>query len=132
MLLFLLLAQPGFPPDNPDSWKLAGTAKVMCSAIFVSRRNPEEARAHVADYFLGEKLDSLSNVEVNLNRKLVRPTLANRLTREAQFYGDQGCVIHQPGKDTVFFKPESVTSRLPDPATTPWPMGDLIPTGPPP
>jgi len=30
-----LRAQPGMPPDNPDSWKLAGTAKVLCSALFV-------------------------------------------------------------------------------------------------
>jgi hypothetical protein len=22
-------AQPGFPPDDPDSWRVAGTAKVL-------------------------------------------------------------------------------------------------------
>ena len=132
MLLLLLLTQPGMPPDNPDSWKVAGTAKVLCSAIFVSHRDPEEARAHVADYFLREKLDSLTNVEIDRTRKLVRLTLANRITREAKLYGDQGCIIHQPGKDSVFFRPVPVESRLPDAATTPWPMGDLMPSGPPP
>ena len=121
-----LRAQPGVPPDDPDSWKTAGTAKVLCSALFVSGREYAEARAHLLDYFLGEKLDSITRVEVQPARKVVRLTLANRITREAKLYGDQGCIIHQPGRDTVFFTPVRVRSALPDAATTPWPMGDLI------
>src|SRR5436189_4532755 len=95
-------SQPGFPPDDPDSWRVAGTAKVLCSALFVSGRELNEARANVSAYFLGAKIDSISNVEVDRQRKLVRLSLANRITREAKFYGDQGCVIHQPGRDSVF------------------------------
>jgi len=60
----------------------------------------------------------------------VRVTLANRITREAKLYGDQGCVIHQPGRDTVFFTPVRVTTELPDASTMPWPMGDVLPSGP--
>ncbi len=123
-------AQPGMPPNDPDSWKVAGTAKVLCSALFVSGRDSAEARAHVADYFLREKLDSLSAFQIDRQRKLVRLTVAGRITREAKLYGDQGCIIHQPGRDSVFFTPVRVTSRLPDAATTPWPMGDLLPNGP--
>ncbi|MDQ3697338.1 MAG: hypothetical protein M3373_04850 [Gemmatimonadota bacterium] len=111
------VAQPGFPPDNPDSWRVAGTAKVLCSALFVSGRDEAEARAHVAPYFLGAKLDSITAFEIDRQRKLVRLTLANRITREAKLYGDQGCVIHQPGRDTVFL-------------TMPWPMGDVLPAAP--
>lgn len=125
-----LSAQPGFPPDNPDSWKLAGTAKVLCSALFVSGREQAEARRNVADYFLREKLDSLTEFHVDRQRRLVRLTLANRITRQAKQYGDQGCVIHQPGKDTVSFKPVRVATTLGDAATTPWPMGDLLPSTP--
>jgi CubicO group peptidase (beta-lactamase class C family) len=128
--LALAGAQPGFPPDDPDSWRVAGTAKVLCSALFVSGRDQAEARANVSAYFLGNKLDSITAFEVDRQRKLVRLTLANRITREAKHYGDQGCVIHQPGKDSVFFTPVRVTTRLPDPATTPWPMGDVLPSGP--
>jgi CubicO group peptidase (beta-lactamase class C family) len=127
-----LRAQPGMPPNDPDSWKVAGTAKVLCSALFVSGRELAEARAHVSDYFLREKLDSISDLHVDRERKLVRLTVAGRITREAKLYGDQGCVIHQPGSDTVHFTPVRVTSRLPDSATTPWPMGDLLPNEPPP
>ena len=43
----------------------------------------------------------------------------DRITREAKLYGDQGCIIHQPGRDSVFFKPVRVTTSLPDAATTP-------------
>ncbi len=120
-------AQPGIPPNDPDSWKVAGTAKVLCSALFVSGRDLAEARAHVADYFLREKLDSITDLHVDQSRGLVRLTVANRITREAKRYGDQGCVIHQPGRDTVFFAPVRVTTTLPDAATAPWPMGDLLP-----
>jgi CubicO group peptidase (beta-lactamase class C family) len=124
------LAQPGSPPNDPDSWRVAGTAKVLCSALFVSGREQAEARAHVAGYFLGAKLDSITGFHVDRDRKLVRLTLANRITREAKLYGDQGCVIHQPGRDTVYFTPVRVTSRLPDASATPWPMGDVLPAGP--
>ena len=121
-------AQPGFPPNDADSWRLAGTAKVLCSALFVSGREEQEARANLSPYFLGARLDSISAVHVDRQRKLVRLTLANRITREAKQYGDQGCVIHQPGRDTVFFKPVRVTTSLPDASTMPWPMGDVLPT----
>src|SRR5438105_8668957 len=93
-------AQPGFPPNDPDSWRLAGTAKILCSSLFVSGREESEARAHWTDYFIGAKLDSITNVQIDRQRKLVRLTLANRITREAKLYGDQGCIIHQPGRDS--------------------------------
>src|SRR5688500_1237441 len=124
------LAQPGFPPDNPDSWRVAGTAKILCSALFVSGRDSAEARDHVTPYFLGAKVDSITKLEVDRRRKLVRLTVADRITREAKLYGDQGCIIHQPGRDSVFFKPVRVTTRLPDASTTPWPMGDVLPATP--
>src|SRR6187200_2571297 len=127
-----LQAQPGMPPNDPDSWRVAGTAKILCSALFVSGRRLGEALDHVSDYFLGARLDSISDVHVERERGLVRLTVANRITREAKRYGDQGCVIHQPGRDTVFFTPVPVKSALPDAATTAWPMGDLIADEPPP
>jgi CubicO group peptidase (beta-lactamase class C family) len=119
-------AQPGVPPNDPDSWTLAGTAKILCSSLFVSGRDESEARAHLTSYFLGRKVDSITKVEVDRQRKLVRLTLADRVTREAKLYGDQGCVIHQPGRDTVFFTPVRVTTTLPDASTMSWPMGDRL------
>jgi len=123
-------AQPGFPPNDPDSWRVAGTAKILCSALFVSGRDSAEARAHVTPYFLGVMVDSITNVEVDRKRKLVRLTVANRITREAKLYGDQGCIIHQPGRDSIYFKPVRVATTLPPASTMPWPMGDVLPDGP--
>ena len=123
-------AQPGYPPNDPDSWNVAGTAKILCSAVFVSGRDPDEARAHVTSYFIGNKLDSITDFRVDRRRKLVSLTLANRITREAKLYGDQGCIIHQPGRDSIFFKPVRVTTRLGDASKMPWPMGDVLPDTP--
>ena len=125
-----LRAQPGFPPNDPLSWQTAGTAKVLCSALFVSGRELPEARAHLASYFLGPRLDSITNIDVDHERKRVRLTVAGRVTREAQAYGDQGCIIHQPGTDTVHFAPVPVTSSLPPAETLDWPMGDRLPATP--
>ena len=124
------LAQPGFPPNDPDSWRVAGTAKILCSAVFVSGRDTAEARTHVTPYFLGPMVDSITRMDVDRQRKLVRLTVANRITREAKLYGDQGCIIHQPGRDSVFFRPVRVTTKLPDASTMPWPMGDVLPNAP--
>jgi CubicO group peptidase (beta-lactamase class C family) len=125
-----LEAQPGFPPNDPDSWRVAGTAKILCSAVFVSNRDSAEARAHVTTYFLGNKIDSITKFEIDRRKKLVRLTVADRITREAKLYGDQGCIIHQPGRDSIYFKPLAVTTRLPGATTTPWPMGDVLPNTP--
>jgi CubicO group peptidase (beta-lactamase class C family) len=120
----------GFPPDSPESWRVAGTAKVFCSALFVSGRDSAEAHSHIAPYFLGAQLDSITKVDIDRSRRRVRLTLADRITREARQYGDQGCVIQQPGRDSLYFRPVRVTSTLPDASTLPWPMGDVLPTTP--
>ncbi|MEO7966533.1 MAG: hypothetical protein ABIT38_21755 [Gemmatimonadaceae bacterium] len=46
-------------------------------------------------------VDSITKFEVDRQQRLVRLTVANRITREAKLYGDQGCIIHQPGHDSV-------------------------------
>jgi CubicO group peptidase (beta-lactamase class C family) len=124
------IGQPGFPPNDPDSWRVAGTAKILCSALFVSGRDSAEALAHVTPYFLGPKVDSITRFAIDRQRKLVRLTVADRIAREAQLYGDQGCIIHQPGRDSVFFTPVRVTTALTAASAMPWPMGDVLPSTP--
>jgi CubicO group peptidase (beta-lactamase class C family) len=52
--------------------------------------------------------------------------------RVAKHSGSQGCITLPVGKTDVLFKPSIVRSGLPDANTQPWPMGDLVPSSPPP
>lgn len=52
------------------------------------------------------------------------------MIRTAKYLGSQGCVTLPIGKNAVNFTPVVVKSRLPDPATQPWPMGDMLPREP--
>jgi CubicO group peptidase (beta-lactamase class C family) len=115
---------------TPIALGLAGYAKVLCSAVFVSRREPAEAFTN-SGYFLMED-DQRAGVTYAVDReqKLVRMTKGT-LTRTAKFYGDQGCIIHQQNHDGIYFTPVPVKTRLPDAASQPWPMGDAPPTTPP-
>ncbi len=119
---------PYAPSVTPANLGIAGYAKVLCSAIFVSGRKLEDAR-NVSGYFMVPEKDrgEVSDISVDRDRKAVRVTLRD-LSREARYFGDQGCVIVPEGKDSVFFEPAAVTTTLPDPATQDWPMGDVLPS----
>ena len=115
-----------------------GLAKVLCSAVFVSGRDLDEALLNSATFastadraLLGARKPGSSEANIRLDREngLVQVTL-HGFTGRAKYIGDQGCVILPPGFDDVFFKPVQVTSSLPDPRTQPWPMGDLLPDTP--
>jgi CubicO group peptidase (beta-lactamase class C family) len=119
---------PYAPSVTPSSLGIAGYAKVLCSAVFVSGRKLEDAR-NVSGYFLVPETDfeHITDISVDHDRKAVRVTLRDLLTREARYFGDQGCVIIPEGEEGVFFEPVPVASRLPDPSTQDWPMGDVLP-----
>ncbi|MBP7775599.1 MAG: serine hydrolase [Acidobacteria bacterium] len=115
---------PDTPYQSPTSLGAASYAKILCSAVFVSGRDADEARQNSA-YFLIPERDRIQEVTVDVDRaaKRVKATLRGT-TRTAAFYGDQGCVIHPEGRDQVFFTPTPVTSTLPSASGEPWPMGD--------
>jgi CubicO group peptidase (beta-lactamase class C family) len=119
------------PEGTPISLGLAGYAKVLCSAVFVSGRDAAEA-FHNSGYMLfpQENLSGVTYV-VDRDQKLVRMTHGS-VTRTAKFYGDQGCIIHAEHHDGIFFTPVPVKTRLPEAASQTWPMGDKDPEGPPP
>jgi len=121
-------AVPYAPASTPSSLGLAGYAKVLCSAVFVSGRDPEEAGRNSA-YFMMPEGDrgAITGTEIDREKKQVQVTLRKALTRTARFYGDQGCVILPEGSNRVFFEPVAVKSSLPDPMSQPWPMGDRLP-----
>ena len=115
------------PPGDPLTHHAAGYAKIMCSAVFMSGLAPDFAAENVgfftAPYRQRAKLRKPVIDRVN---KAVHVTLPNGVTRTAQYLGSQGCVTLPIGESAMNFKPVAVTSRLPDPATQLWPMGDML------
>ena len=117
----------GFSPrDTPLTLGAAAYAKILCSAIFVSGRDEAEARKNSAYFLTPEAEREHVTTEVDRARRIVRATVRGVVTRTAGFYGDQGCVIHPEGTDSVFFTPTAVTTLLPDAKSQPWPMGDAV------
>jgi CubicO group peptidase (beta-lactamase class C family) len=117
------------PSGTPIELGLAGYAKVLCSAIYVSGRDANEAAKNSGFFMMPEGQADKVSWMVDRDAKIVRMTLGD-VTREAKFYDDQGCIIHQQNKPGIFFTPEAVKTTLPDAATQPWPMGDSEPAGP--
>lgn len=124
LLLGAASAEPRYSPvGTPLELGLAGYAKVLCSAVFVSNRDPDEA-FHNSGYFLmpADRRDGHGiTYAVDREQKRVSMT-AGEITRSAKFHGDQGCIIET--KEGLHFKPVPVKTRLPDAASQPWPMGD--------
>ena len=114
-----------FAPEGitPISLGLAGYAKVLCSAVFVSERDPAEAFKDSGYFLFPDEHRKDVTYAVDRAQKLVRMTHGS-ITRTAKFYGDQGCIIHPEDHDGIYFTPVPVKTRLPDAVSQPWPMGD--------
>ena len=116
------------PPGDPLAHHAAGYAKVMCTAVFMTSFAPDFAAENVgyfrAPYAVRAKL---GKPVIDRASKAVHVTLPNGITRTAKYLGSQGCVTLPLGESTVHFTPVVVKSQLPDAATVPWPMGDVLP-----
>ena len=129
---------PGYgqAPRASSEFSLNRVAKILCSAVFVSERDLDEALRNSARRILPEadwqrlvgrsEEDSDAELRIDWNARTVRATL-HGFSGRAKHHGDQGCVILPAGLDEVFFKTATVESLLPDPAHQPWPMGDRLP-----
>jgi len=119
------------PPGDPLTHHAAGYAKVMCSAVFMTGLAPDFAAENVGFFTApyGQRA-KLGNPVIDRANNAVHVTLPNGVTRTARHLGSQGCVTLPIGAGDVNFKPVAVKSRLPDPATQPWPMGDVLPQEP--
>jgi hypothetical protein len=105
----------------------SGFAKIICSAVFVTGLDPDFAAENVG-YFTApyEVRHKLGKPIIDRAEKAVHVTLPNGVTRTANYLGSQGCVTLPVGQASVNFTPANVASRLPDPFTQPWPMGDVL------
>ena len=108
---------------------LQGSAKVLCSAVFVSNRDPEEFARNSGFWFMPDDQADQVKWTVDRERKVVT-TSVGTTSRSARYYGDQGCIIDRAGKDGIEFTPVPVRTTLPDAMTQDWPMGDRLPASP--
>ncbi len=115
------------PPGDALEHHTSGFAKILCSAVFITGLNPDFAAENVG-YFSSpyEERSKVSERVVDRENKAVHLTLPNGVTRTAKFLGDQGCVTLPKGEDAVYYEPVEVESTLPDPASQPWPLGDVL------
>ena len=111
----------------------SGYAKIMCTAVFVTGLDPAFAAENVG-YFTAPYAEraTLGTPKIDRRRETVEVTMPNGTVRVAKHVASQGCVTLPIGKNDVFFTPTTVAPKVPDPKTTAWPMGDVLPPGPPP
>ncbi|MGH9319140.1 MAG: serine hydrolase domain-containing protein [Vicinamibacteria bacterium] len=119
------------PPGDALEHHTAGFAKVLCSAVFITGLDPDFAAENVG-YFTSppEERGKVTERRIDREGKAVHLTLPSGVVRTAKYLGDQGCVALPIGKDSVEYTPVELESKLPDAASTPWPMGDRLPEEP--
>jgi CubicO group peptidase (beta-lactamase class C family) len=119
------------PPGEALNHHTAGFAKILCSGVFITGLEPADAAANVGGFTSPfDQRGHVVDTVVDFESQSVSLTLASGVKRTAKRYKSQGCVSHAIGEDSVYFTPSAVTPMLPDAASTPWPMGDVIPDDP--
>ena len=107
----------------------AGFAKVLCSAVFLTGLDFEEAQTQIGGFTSRhEYRDRLPGRRLDRENGRVHITTDTGVTRTAVLHGDQGCVALPKGEDAPSYETVPVTSALPEDA--PWPMGDRLPDEP--
>jgi len=111
------------PKGSPTVNGLAGFAKILCSAVYVSGRDDKEAARNSAAFFMPNAERDQVTWAIDKDLKAVTATFGTE-SRSAMFTGDQGCIIQNPDSPGIHFKPVAVKSSLPAAETQAWPMGD--------
>ena len=117
------------PRGDALSHNTAGYAKIMCSAVFITGLTPEFAAENVG-YFTAPFAEraKVGKPKIDYEKKTVSIEIPNGITRTAIYTEGQGCITLSEGRNSLYFKPIKISRNLPDATTTPWPMGDKLPT----
>ena len=117
------------PSFDTMAYYASGYAKIMCSAVFVSKLDPLFAAYNVGGFVSPFESRSLMGTPiVDTVLKTVTITLPNGERRMAKYLGDhcQGCVSLPVGSNMVFYKPQKILPLIPDGENIDWPMGEKI------
>ena len=115
------------PPGDPNEHYTMGFARTLCSGVFVTGLDEDFAAENIG-YFTSpyETRSVVVKREVDHENKMVHLTMENGVVRTAKYIGDLGCVPLPIGETEPYYEPPEIVSTLPDPAGTPWPMGDVL------
>ena len=101
------------------------TAKILCSAVFVSRRDPAAVRRQDLARF------GYFDTEIDRERRTVTAALYGFAARRAVFRDGLGCTL-AIGKSVEEIRAQETGDLTPRPAhdrSEPWPLGDGAPAG---
>jgi CubicO group peptidase (beta-lactamase class C family) len=113
-------------PGDSMSHHASGFAKILCSAVFITGLDFDFAAENIGYFTAPYHIRSKLKRELDIEEQAIHVTLPNGIIRTAKFFGDQGCICLPEGEEKPFFDPVEVTSSLPNPASQPWPMGDVV------
>ena len=115
------------PPGDINAHYTMGFARTLCSAVFVTGLDEDFAAANVG-YFTSppETRSIVVERDVDYENRMVSLTMDNGVVRSAKYLGDLGCVPLPIGETKPYYDPPDIVSTLPDAATTPWPLGDVL------
>ena len=92
------------PPGEALHHHTAGFARTLCSAVFLTGLDPEDAAANIGGFTSPfEERRHVVDTVVDFERQSVSLTLPDGVTRVATRYNDQGCVALPIGEDSVYF-----------------------------
>lgn len=115
------------PPGDPLAHATAGFAKILCSNVFLSGLDPAFAAANTGFFSSPpESRSAVTDTVVDFEDRRVHLTLPDGTVRSAKQHGSQGCLALPIGESEPYYEAVEVTPDLPDPETTPWPMGDVL------
>ncbi len=119
------------PPGEARHHYTAGFAKILCSAVFITGLDPDDAAANVGGFISPfEQREYVTDIRIDRDRQQVALTLPDGVIRTARRYGSQGCVARPMSQETLQFTPSIIEPNLPPADTTAWPMGDVLPDDP--
>lgn len=97
-------------------------AKCLCTAVFESKRNPEEAFKNSNGLTIEEEFMPFVSYEIDYDNRKATVFMGDSIKRIASYVGDQGCILDI--EKGLYFKPVKVISALPSADSMDWPMGD--------
>ncbi len=105
----------------------AGYAKILCSAVFISKLGADLATENFGGFVAPfESRSFMGKPIIDHTKKTVTINLPGGDKRVAKYLGDhcQGCVSLPKGKDSIYYIPQKVLPMIPNGENIPWPMGD--------